>query len=167
MVHILPSLLTTEEVADTLRIPLPTAHYLKKKGKIPNTKIGGRYRYDKSAIEWMLDIVRVGTTEKLYSLLGDKIHELATSEQGGWIFILPPELPYDFAPSEEPDVYVVRSNDISPVPKDFRWMVIEIVQESEKQQYPGSMLTRDEHLGQALLQARAAKQAQKEEGLPS
>lgn len=51
MVHISPSLLTTEEVADTLRIPLPTAHYLKKKGKIPNAKIGGRYRYNRSVVE--------------------------------------------------------------------------------------------------------------------
>lgn len=44
-------LMTSKEVADSLRLPLPTVYYLAKTGQLPSFQIGRRWRFHRSEIE--------------------------------------------------------------------------------------------------------------------
>jgi excisionase family DNA binding protein len=46
-----PDLLTVQETAKYLRIPLPTAYYLVERGQLPGIQIGGRWRIKKSSLD--------------------------------------------------------------------------------------------------------------------
>ena len=45
------NLLTVEETAKYLRIPLPTVYYLVQRGQLPAIQIGGRWRIKKNALD--------------------------------------------------------------------------------------------------------------------
>lgn len=45
------TLMTAQEVMEVLRISPPTLTRLVRAGEIPGFKLGGRYRFDRSAIE--------------------------------------------------------------------------------------------------------------------
>lgn len=46
-----PDLMTSQEVADYLRLPLPTVYYLAKAGKLPCFQVGNRWRFHGKEIE--------------------------------------------------------------------------------------------------------------------
>lgn len=54
-------LITVEEVADYLRVTKKTIYRLLRQGKIPATKVGHQWRFDKAAIDKWLQRSSVGT----------------------------------------------------------------------------------------------------------
>jgi excisionase family DNA binding protein len=47
-------LMTVREVADYLRVSVKTIYRLLKQGRIPGTKVGNQWRFNKTAIdEWL------------------------------------------------------------------------------------------------------------------
>lgn len=83
--HQLPDLMTAQEVAEMLRIPLPTLYYFHHVGKIPVIQIGGRLRFHRKEIEKLLKIVRVQGPDHLYETLSNAY----TNKEGEGVFILP------------------------------------------------------------------------------
>jgi excisionase family DNA binding protein len=47
--------LTVKEVAEYLRIPLPTMYYLLKRGRIPAFQVGGRWRIKASDVDAIVE----------------------------------------------------------------------------------------------------------------
>lgn len=55
-----PEILTVEQVAELLHLHPMTVYRLAKEGKLPGFKVGGRWRFQKDAMEnWMVDRVQV------------------------------------------------------------------------------------------------------------
>jgi len=55
-----PEILTVEQVAELLHLHPMTIYRLAKEGKLPGFKVGGRWRFQKDAMEtWMVDRVQV------------------------------------------------------------------------------------------------------------
>ena len=51
-----PEVLTVEQVAQLLHLHTMTIYRLVKEGRLPGFKVGGRWRFEKSALEhWMID----------------------------------------------------------------------------------------------------------------
>jgi len=48
---VISDLMTSREVADYLRLPLPTVYYLAKAGKLPSFQVGNRWRFRREEIE--------------------------------------------------------------------------------------------------------------------
>lgn len=54
MRDVLPSILTVQEVADYLRIPVSSVYRLAQEGRIPARKVGRRLRFHRDAIDrWL------------------------------------------------------------------------------------------------------------------
>ncbi len=47
----MPDLLTAQETAKYLRMPLPTVYYLVERGQLPGIQIGGRWRIKKASLD--------------------------------------------------------------------------------------------------------------------
>lgn len=78
-------LMTVEEVARYLRVTKKTIYRLLRRGKIPATKVGGQWRFEKSAIDkWLhqssvataADILVIDDEEVIRSLFKDTLEEL-------------------------------------------------------------------------------------------
>jgi excisionase family DNA binding protein len=51
-----PEVLTVEQVAQLLHLHIMTVYRLVKEGKLPGFKVGGRWRFEKEALErWIVD----------------------------------------------------------------------------------------------------------------
>ena len=54
MADALPSILTVDEVAEYLRIPVSSVYRLAQEGRIPSDKVGGRWRFHRETIDdWL------------------------------------------------------------------------------------------------------------------
>ncbi len=78
-------LMTLQEVADYLRVTVKTIYRLLKQGRIPATKVGNQWRFDKTAIdEWLqrssvgvkANILVVDDEESIRSLFKKTLEEL-------------------------------------------------------------------------------------------
>ena len=78
-------LMTLQEVADYLRVTEKTIYRLLKQGRIPATKVGHQWRFDKTAIdEWLqrgsvgakANILVIDDEESIRSLFKDTLEEL-------------------------------------------------------------------------------------------
>ena len=59
-----PEILTVEQVAELLHLHTMTVYRLVKEGKLPGFKVGGRWRFEKTALEtWMVDRAQVARLE--------------------------------------------------------------------------------------------------------
>ena len=59
-----PEILTVEQVAELLHLHTMTVYRLVKEGKLPGFKVGGRWRFEKNALEnWMVDRAQVARLE--------------------------------------------------------------------------------------------------------
>ena len=59
-----PEILTVEQVAELLHLHAMTVYRLVKEGKLPGFKVGGRWRFEKNALEnWMVDRAQVARLE--------------------------------------------------------------------------------------------------------
>ncbi len=56
-----PELMTAQETAEYLQVPLPTIYYLAQRGQLPAVQIGGRWRLKRSLIDKQLDVVTITT----------------------------------------------------------------------------------------------------------
>ena len=57
-------ILTVAQVAGLLHLHVMTVYRLAKLGKLPGFKVGGRWRFDQSALEaWMVDRAQVALLE--------------------------------------------------------------------------------------------------------
>ena len=66
-----PELLNVEEVAKVLQLHAMTVYRLVKEGKLPGFKVGGRWRFHRSALEnWMVDRAQVARLEAENRKLG-------------------------------------------------------------------------------------------------
>ena len=55
-----PEILTVEQVAQMLHLHVMTVYRLVKEGKLPGFKVGGRWRFERNALEsWMVDRAQV------------------------------------------------------------------------------------------------------------
>ena len=64
-------LLNVEEVAQLLQLHIMTVYRLVKEGKLPGFKVGGRWRFHRSALEdWMVDREQVARLEAENRRLG-------------------------------------------------------------------------------------------------
>ena len=53
-------ILTVEEIAELLHLHTMTVYRLAKEGKLPGFKVGGRWRFQRDAMEaWMVDRAQV------------------------------------------------------------------------------------------------------------
>ena len=50
-----PDLMTSKEVAEYLRLPLPTVYYLAKNGELPSFQVGSRWRFRRHESERIKD----------------------------------------------------------------------------------------------------------------
>ena len=58
------SILTVEEVANILHLHVMTVYRLAKDGKLPGFKVGGRWRFERTALDaWMVDRAQVAQLE--------------------------------------------------------------------------------------------------------
>lgn len=68
-----PELLNVEDVAKILQLHSMTVYRLVKEGKLPGFKVGGRWRFHRSALEnWMVDRAQVARLEAENRKLGLK-----------------------------------------------------------------------------------------------
>ena len=68
-----PEILDVEEVAQLLHLHVMTVYRLVKQGKLPGFKVGGRWRFHRSALEnWMVDRAQVARMEAENRRLGLK-----------------------------------------------------------------------------------------------
>ena len=68
-----PELMNVEEVAKVLQLHAMTVYRLVKEGKLPGFKVGGRWRFHRSALEdWMVDRAQVARLEAENRKLGLK-----------------------------------------------------------------------------------------------
>ena len=68
-----PELLNVEEVAKILQLHSMTVYRLVKEGKLPGFKVGGRWRFHRSALDnWMVDREQVARLEAENRKLGLK-----------------------------------------------------------------------------------------------
>ena len=68
-----PELLNVEEVAKVLQLHVMTVYRLVKEGKLPGFKVGGRWRFHRSALDdWMVDRAQVARLEAENRKLGLK-----------------------------------------------------------------------------------------------
>jgi excisionase family DNA binding protein len=59
-----PEILTINQVADLLHLHEMTVYRLAKEGKLPGFKVGGRWRFQRDALEsWMVDRAQVARLE--------------------------------------------------------------------------------------------------------
>jgi excisionase family DNA binding protein len=59
-----PELLNVMEVANLLQLHAMTVYRLVKDGKLPGFKVGGRWRFHRSALEdWMVDRAQIARLE--------------------------------------------------------------------------------------------------------
>ncbi len=59
-----PEVLTVEQVAKLLHLHAMTVYRLAKEGKVPGFKVGGRWRFNRDALErWMVDRAQVARFE--------------------------------------------------------------------------------------------------------
>lgn len=59
-----PEILTIDQVADLLHLHEMTIYRLAKEGKLPGFKVGGRWRFQRDALEtWMVDRAQVARLE--------------------------------------------------------------------------------------------------------
>ena len=59
-----PEILTVEQVAGLLHLHAMTVYRLVKEGKLPGFKVGGRWRFEKNALEnWMVDRAQIARLE--------------------------------------------------------------------------------------------------------
>ena len=66
-----PELLNVEEVAKVLQLHAMTVYRLVREGKLPGFKVGGRWRFHRSALEdWMVDRAQVARLEAENRKLG-------------------------------------------------------------------------------------------------
>ena len=66
-------LLNVEEVAKVLQLHVMTIYRLVKEGKLPGFKVGGRWRFHRSALDdWMVDRAQVARLEAENRKLGLK-----------------------------------------------------------------------------------------------
>lgn len=66
-------LLNVEGVAKVLQLHAMTVYRLVREGKLPGFKVGGRWRFHRSALEdWMVDRVQVARLESENRKLGLK-----------------------------------------------------------------------------------------------
>jgi len=64
-------ILNVEEVARMLHLHVMTVYRLVKEGKLPGFKVGGRWRFHRSALEdWMVDRAQVARLEAENRRLG-------------------------------------------------------------------------------------------------
>ncbi len=64
-------ILNVEEVAEILHLHAMTIYRLVKEGKLPGFKVGGRWRFHRSALEdWMVDRAQVARLEAENRRLG-------------------------------------------------------------------------------------------------
>ncbi len=67
----LPELLNVEGVAKVLQLHAMTVYRLVREGKLPGFKVGGRWRFHRSALEdWMVDRAQVARLEAENRKLG-------------------------------------------------------------------------------------------------
>ena len=67
----LSELLNIEEVAKVLQLHAMTVYRLAREGKLPGFKVGGRWRFHRSALEdWMVDRAQVARLEAENRKLG-------------------------------------------------------------------------------------------------
>ena len=70
----MPDLMTVEEVAAYLRVNKKTVYGLLKSGKIPATRVGHQWRFDKSSIEsW---VQKSTAKAKFLAIIGDDIEKM-------------------------------------------------------------------------------------------
>ena len=68
-----PEILTVEQIAEFLHLHVMTIYRLAKQGKLPGFKVGGRWRFHRSALEdWMVDRAQVARLEAENRKLGLK-----------------------------------------------------------------------------------------------
>jgi excisionase family DNA binding protein len=68
-----PEILTIDQVAGILHLHVMTVYRLVKEGKLPGFKVGGRWRFERSALEnWMVDRAQVARLEADRKRLGGK-----------------------------------------------------------------------------------------------
>ena len=66
-------ILNVEEVAEILHLHVMTIYRLVKEGRLPGFKVGGRWRFHRSALEdWMVDRAQVARLEAENRRLGIK-----------------------------------------------------------------------------------------------
>lgn len=66
-----PELLNVEQVAKILQLHEMTVYRLVKDGKLPGFKVGGRWRFHRSALDdWMVDRAQVARLEAENRKLG-------------------------------------------------------------------------------------------------
>lgn len=66
-----PELLNVEGVAKVLQLHAMTVYRLVREGKLPGFKVGGRWRFHRSALEdWMVDRAQVARLEAENRKLG-------------------------------------------------------------------------------------------------
>ena len=66
-----PELLNVEDVAKVLQLHAMTVYRLVREGKLPGFKVGGRWRFHRSALEdWMVDRAQVARLEAENRKLG-------------------------------------------------------------------------------------------------
>ena len=69
----MPELLNVEDVAKVLQLHSMTVYRLVKEGKLPGFKVGGCWRFHRSALEdWMVDRAQVARLEAENRKLGLK-----------------------------------------------------------------------------------------------
>ena len=69
-------ILTVEQVAELLHLHVMTIYRLAKEGKVPGFKVGGRWRFQRGAMEaWMVDRAQVVKLEAENLKLQKEIHE--------------------------------------------------------------------------------------------
>jgi len=73
-------LMTVEEVADYLRVTKKTIYRLLRQGKIPATKVGHQWRFDKAAIDKWLQRSSVGTKANILVIDDEQIIRLLFKE---------------------------------------------------------------------------------------
>jgi len=73
-------LMTVEEVADYLRVTKKTIYRLLRQGKIPATKVGHQWRFDKNSIDEWLQRSSVGTKANILVVDDEQIIRLLFKE---------------------------------------------------------------------------------------
>lgn len=95
----LPELLTVQETAEYLKVPLPTIYYLAQRGQLPAVQIGGRWRIKRHLLDRKLDVVTLSLDEWAKSIIGSD-----SLNKNGGIFIRPSN-----EADEKTDVFVTTS----------------------------------------------------------
>ena len=73
-------LMTVDEVADYLRVTEKTIYRLLKRGKIPATKVGNQWRFDKTLIDEWLQRSSVGAKANILVIDDEEVVRLLFKE---------------------------------------------------------------------------------------